>query len=203
MLVACFDLEGVFLPEIWINVSKITGIEELSLTTKDIANYDELMTHRLKILKDNNISLTQIKDVINKIEPVEGALDFLRWLKTQCQFVILSDTFYEFADPLMDKLERPTLFCHNLIIENDMIENYSIRVQDHKRKAVNAFKQLNFTTFACGDSYNDVGMIEDADHSCFFRAPVNILSEYPKFKGVYQFDDLKNIIIDILKGSLT
>ncbi len=203
MLVACFDLEGVFLPEIWINVSKITGIKELSLTTKDIVDYDELMTHRLKILKDNNITLTQIKKVINSIEPVEGALDFLRWLKTQCQFVILSDTFYEFADPLMEKLERPTLFCHNLVIKNDMIENYAIRTEDHKRKSVHAFKKLNFTTFACGDSYNDVGMIEDADHSCFFRAPDNVLADHPKFKGVYHFDDLKKIIIDIINDSLT
>jgi phosphoserine / homoserine phosphotransferase len=197
MLVACFDLEGVFLPEIWINVSKITGIKELSLTTKDIANYDDLMKHRLDILKKYDITLSQIKEVINDIEPVEGAVEFLRWVKSQCQCIILSDTFYEFADPLMEKLERPTLFCHNLIINNNRIEDYSLRLKDQKRKAVQAFKNLNFTTFACGDSYNDVGMIEEADNSCFFRAPENVLKDYPAYKGLYQFDELKSYIIDI------
>jgi phosphoserine / homoserine phosphotransferase len=203
MLVACFDLEGVFLPEIWINVSKITGIEELSLTTKDIANYDDLMKHRLEILKKHNISLSQIRDVINTLEPVEGAVEFLRWIKTQCQCIVLSDTFYEFADPLMEKLGRPTIFCHHLSIENDHIVDYNLRLPDQKTKAVQAFKKLNFSTFACGDSYNDVGMIQEADYSCFFRAPDNVLADYPDYKGVYQFDDLKPIIVDITKKSLT
>jgi len=191
MLIACFDLEGVFLPEIWIEVSKITGIEGLSLTTRDIKDYDELMTHRLKLLKMHNIGIAEIHEVISKIEPVEGAREFLDWARRTCQVVILSDTFYEFADPLMEKLGRPTLFCHNLQIESGLITGYKIRIKDPKRKAVQHFHELNFSTFATGDSYNDVGMIQEANHACFFRAPENVLRDYPEYKGVNEFSELK------------
>ncbi len=194
MLIACFDLEGVFLPEIWIEVSKITGIEGLSLTTRDIKDYDELMNHRLGLLKEHNIGMKEISEVINKIEPVEGAREFLDWAKSYCQVIILSDTFYEFADSLMGKLGRPTLFCHNLQIDDGKISGYKLRIKDPKRKAVQHFHQLNFTTFATGDSYNDVGMIEEANNACFFRAPDNVLADYPDYKGVNEFDELKEII---------
>lgn len=194
MLIACFDLEGVFLPEIWIEVAELTGIEGLKLTTRDIKDYDELMTHRLGLLKKHGIGMKEVRQVIAKVEPVPGAREFLDWCRSYCQVVILSDTFYEFADPLMEKLGRPTLFCHNLEIENDEITGYKLRITDPKTKAVKRFHDLNFTTFATGDSYNDTGMIQEANHACFFRAPQNVLDDFPAYKGVTEFSELKDII---------
>lgn len=198
MLMACFDMEGVFLPEIWIEVAKITGIEELKLTTRDIKDYDELMRHRLEILKKQGIGIKEIQEVIASIKPVDGAREFLDWCRSECQVTILSDTFYEFVRPLMPLLGQPTLFCHNLVIESGMITDYTLRLSDPKTKAVKAFKDLNFKTFATGDSYNDTGMIQEADHACFFRAPKNVLSDYPDFKGLESFDQLKEEISAIL-----
>lgn len=194
MLIACFDLEGVFLPEIWIEVAELTGIEGLKLTTRNIKDYDELMNHRLGLLEEHNIGMKEVREVINKVEPVEGAREFLDWCRSYCQVVILSDTFYEFADPLMDKLGRPTLFCHNLKLDGDKIAGYQLRITDPKTKAVQRFHDLNFTTFATGDSYNDVGMIQEANNACFFRAPDNVLADYPDYKGVNEFAELKEII---------
>jgi phosphoserine/homoserine phosphotransferase len=194
MLIACFDLEGVFLPEIWIEVAELTGIEGLKLTTRDIKDYDELMTHRLGLLKTHGIGMKEVRQVIAKVEPVEGAREFLDWCRSYCQVVILSDTFYEFADPLMEKLGRPTLFCHNLEIENDEITGYKLRIADPKTQAVKRFHDLNFTTFATGDSYNDTGMIQEANNACFFRAPQNVLDDFPAYKGVNEFSELKDII---------
>lgn len=198
MLMACFDLEGVFLPEIWIEVSRITGIQELSLTTRDIKDYDELMTHRLKILKENKIGIDKIQEVISSIEPVEGARAFLDWARSQCQVTILSDTFYEFAMPLMPLLGQPTLYCHNLVVRDGMIEDYTLRLKDPKTKAIQAFRQLNFRTFATGDSYNDTGMIQEADHACFFRAPDNVLADFPAFDGLQEFSELQDRLRTIL-----
>jgi phosphoserine/homoserine phosphotransferase len=200
MLMACFDLEGVFLPEIWIEVAKITGIEALMLTTRDIKDYDELMQHRLKVLADHDIGLQQIQDVIAKIEPVEGAREFLDWARSVCQVTILSDTFYEFVDPLMGSLGRPSLFCHNLVVEDGKIVDYKLRLKDPKTNAIKRFRELNFETFATGDSYNDTGMIQEADHACFFRAPENVLADYPAFKGYGEFDELKVLLRDIIKA---
>jgi len=198
MLMACFDMEGVFLPEIWIEVAKITGLEELKLTTRDIKDYDELMSHRLKILKDHNIGIDKIQEVIAEIKPVDGARDFLDWCRSVCQVTVLSDTFYEFVKPLMPLLGQPALFCHTLVIEEGMIADYKLRLTDPKTKAVKAFKGLNFKTFATGDSYNDTGMIQEADHACFFRAPKNVLDDFPNFKGVDSFEELKNEILPLL-----
>ena len=198
MLMACFDLEGVFLPEIWIEVSQITGIKELSLTTRDIKNYDDLMARRIKVLKEHGIGMEAIRQVISKVKPVEGAKEFLDWARSACQVTILSDTFYEFADPLMAQLGRPALFCHNLVIENGMITGYKLRLKDPKTKAVQHFKELNFQTFATGDSYNDTGMIQAADHGCFFRAPQNVLADYPNFKGYTEFAELKELLLNLI-----
>lgn len=199
MLMACFDMEGVFLPEIWIEVSKITGIKELSLTTRDIKDYDELMTRRLQVLKESNIGIDKIQEVISEIKPVDGAREFLDWARSVCQVTILSDTFYEFVDPLMPLLGRPALFCHTLDIQNGMIEGYRLRLADPKTNAIRRFRELNFETFATGDSYNDTGMIQEADHACFFRAPQNVLDDYPDYEGVETFENLKNVISDIIK----
>jgi len=198
MLMACFDLEGVFLPEIWIEVSKITGIEELKLTTRDVSDYDKLMKMRMRILGEHQIGIDRIQEVIAEIQPVEGAREFLDWCRSVCQVTILSDTFYEFAKPLMPLLGQPTLFCHNLVIQDGQIADYRLRITDPKTKAVKAFKSLNFKTFATGDSYNDTGMIQAADHGCFFRAPKKVLDEFPAYKGLTSFAELKEEIQGIL-----
>jgi phosphoserine/homoserine phosphotransferase len=199
MLMACFDLEGVFLPEIWIEVAKITGIESLMLTTRDIKDYDELMQHRLKVLADHDIGLAKIQEVIAEVKPVDGARDFLDWARGVCQVTILSDTFYEFVDPLMGSLGRPALFCHNLVVEEGKIVDYKLRLKDPKTNAIRRFRELNFATFATGDSYNDVGMIQEADHACFFRAPDRVLVDYPSFKGYRDFFELREVIEQILE----
>ena len=198
MLMACFDMEGVFLPEIWIEVAKITGIEDLKLTTRDIKDYDELMQYRLKILKEHSIGIDKIQEVIAEIKPVEGAREFLDWCRGVCQVTVLSDTFYEFVKPLMPLLGQPTLYCHNLVIEEGMIKDYRLRLKDPKTKAVKAFRELNFKTFATGDSYNDTGIIQEADHACFFRAPQNVLDDFPAFKGLDSFEELREEITKIL-----
>ncbi|MBF0199380.1 MAG: bifunctional phosphoserine phosphatase/homoserine phosphotransferase ThrH [Planctomycetes bacterium] len=202
MLVACFDMEGVFLPEIWIEVSKITGIKELALTTRDVQDYDELMLGRLRLLDQHGITIDKIQEVISTIKPVEGAREFLDWAKSQCQLIVLSDTFYEFAKPLMPALGWPTLFCHNLTLApSGRIENYNIRIKDPKRRAVLSFRDLNFRTFACGDSYNDVSMIQEADHGCFFRAPENVLADYPNYSGYTSFDELREVLTGLISSN--
>ena len=152
-MLACLDLEGVLLPEIWIAFAEKTGIEKLRLTTRDIPDYDELMRGRLNILDENNLKLADIEDVIHTLSPLDGAKEFLEWLKSEFQVIILSDTFYQFASPLMGKLDYPTLFCHELIIDAEgRIENYRLRQSDGKTKAVSALKGLNFQVIAAGDS---------------------------------------------------
>lgn len=199
MIVACFDLEGVFLPEIWIEISKLTGIEKLSLTTRDIPNYQDLMKGRLKILKDHDITFDKFNEVVEKIEPVEGAREFLDWARSVCQVVILSDTFYELAGTLIAKLGNPTLFCHHLTVEKGLITRIHLRQEKPKESAVKAFKSLNFKTFACGDSFNDIGMIQEADKGCFFRAPENVLSQHPEFAHFTEFSALKKELEEIIK----
>ena len=159
MYIVCSDLEGIFTPEIWINVAEITGIEELRLTTRDISNYDTLMKRRLAILDKNNLKLDDIQAVIAKMEPLEGALDFVTWLKSMVQLIIVSDTYVEFAGPLMEKLGRPTLFCNTLSVADDgSISGYNLRQQDGKQKVALALKTLNYRVIAIGDSYNDITM---------------------------------------------
>ena len=196
-MLACLDLEGVLIPEIWIAVAEKTGIKKLRLTTRDIPDYDELMRGRLKILDENNLKLADIQEVIGTLSPLEGAKEFLDWLKSEFQVVILSDTFYQFAGPLMEKLEHPTLFCNELVVNSDeRITNYRLRQPDGKTKAVTALKGLNFQVIAAGDSYNDMGMLKVADAGILFRPPDNVIEEFPQFSVTHTYEEFKKILVD-------
>ena len=195
MHLVCLDLEGVLIPEIWINFAERTGIEELRLTTRDIPDYDELMTRRLGILAEHKLGLREIQDVIDGMEPLEGARDFLDDLRQSYQLVILSDTFYEFAAPMMRKLGQPTLFCHKLTVDGGgAITNYVLRQKDPKRKAVSALKGLNYRVIAAGDSYNDTTMLAEADAGILFRAPERVIREFPQFKTASEYGQLRALI---------
>jgi len=195
MWVVCADLEGVFVPEIWINVAKKTGIEKLKLTTRDIKDYDELMRYRLQILDENNLKLQDIQRIIATLKPLDGALAFVRWLRRKTRFIILSDTFIEFAQPLMDQLDNPLLLCHSLETdETGRITNYKLRQTDAKRKTVEAFRSLNFQTLAFGDSYNDIAMLKAADEGILFCPPDNVVAEYPEFPVTYSIPELQSLL---------
>ena len=195
MYILCSDLEGVFVPEVWINVAKKTGIDELKLTTRDISDYDVLMTRRLKILKEHGLTLKDIQDVISTIKPLDGAKEFLDWLRTKIPVVIVSDTFQEFADPLMAQLGRPTILCHSLTTdENGMITDYNLRQADPKRKVVQAFQSLEYKVVAMGDSYNDVTMLQQAEQGILFNPPDNVIEEFPQFPVVRNYSELKVIL---------
>ena len=199
MHIVCADLEGVFVPEIWINVAERTGIEALRLTTRDISDYDVLMKKRIGILKTNNLKLHDITEVIDTMEPLEGALEFINWLRSVTQIIILSDTFVQFAGPLMRKLGWPTLFCHTLSIDSDgYIVGYNLRQQESKRGAVEALKNLNFKVIAMGDSYNDITMLKAADKGILFHPPDNVKDEFPEFQVSFGYDTLKTLISDTL-----
>jgi len=199
MKILVADLEGVFLPEIWINVAKKTGIEELKLTTRDISDYDVLMTKRLAILRENNLKIQDIKDVIASLEPLEGALDILNWIRRETQIILLSDTFEEFAKPLMPKLNYPTLFCHNLTIEKEGdIIDYNIRINNQKKEAVKALMKLNYHVIAFGDSYNDVKMIQEANQGFFFKPPDSVINDYPDIPVTRDYVELKTMIKTLL-----
>jgi len=201
-MLACLDLEGVLLPEIWIAFAEKTGIEQLRLTTRDIPDYDELMQGRLKILKDNNLKLIDIQNVIKTLSPLEGAIDFLGWLKSEFQVIILSDTFYQFVGPLMKSLGYPTLFCHELTIDSKgSITGYRLRQKNGKTKAVSALKKLNFKVIAAGDSYNDTGMLQEADAGILFCPPDNVIKEFPQFPVSRNYDEFKNTLLD-MRGAL-
>jgi len=197
MEMVCFDLEGVFVPEVWINVARATGITELELTTRDIADYDELMAHRLRVLDQHNLGIAEIQDVIAGIKPLPGAVEFLAWARTQFQTVILSDTFYDFAAPLMAQLDYPVLFCHNLEISEGRIVDYHLRLPNQKRQAVAAFRNLNFAVFAVGDSYNDTAMLLEADHGFLFNPPPKVVAEFPQLPVVNDYDQLKSALIGV------
>jgi len=197
-MLACLDLEGVLIPEIWIAVAEKTGIKKLRLTTRDIPDYDELMRGRLKILDEHNLKLADIQEVIGTLSPLEGAKEFLDWLKSEFQVIILSDTFYQFAGPLMETLEHPTLFCNELIVNDDgCITNYRLRQPDGKTKAVTALKGLNFKVIAAGDSYNDTGMLKVADAGILFRPPDNVVEEFPQFPVTRTYGEFKKTLADI------
>jgi phosphoserine/homoserine phosphotransferase len=201
MKILVADLEGVFLPEIWINVALKTGIEELKLTTRDISDYDVLMTRRLEILKENNLKLQDIKNVIATLDPLEGAVEALDWIREQSQIIILSDTFEEFAKPLMKKLGFPALLCHNLTIDaNGSIADYNIRIKDQKKEAVKALQTLNYQVIAFGDSYNDIGMIQQADLGFFFKPPETVVVDYPQIPVTRNYDELKTMIKKMLEN---
>ncbi len=191
-VVVCLDLEGVLVPEIWINVAIQTGIEELKTTTREMPDYDKLMRQRLTILDRHALKIGDIQDVIAKMGPLEGAIDFVTWLRERWQLIILSDTFYQFAQPLMRQLGYPTLFCNQLEIgETGRIVNYHMRMANPKQHAVAAFKSLNFFTMAAGDSYNDTGMLDEADTGFFFCPPEHLPKEFPMFPVTQSYEDLE------------
>jgi phosphoserine/homoserine phosphotransferase len=193
------DLEGVFLPEIWVNVALKTGIEELKLTTRDISDYDVLMAKRLSILKENKLGIEDISDVISTLEPLDGAKQMLDWIRSRAQIIILSDTFEEFAKPLMAKLGFPALLCHNLTIDAaGNITGYNLRIDNQKARAVKALKALNYQVIAFGDSYNDIGMIQAADHGFFFCPPPSCLTDFPDIPVTHNYAELKIMITSLL-----
>ena len=192
MEIACLDLEGVLIPEIWIGFAEKTGIDELRATTRDIPDYDVLMRQRLRLLHEHQLGLHDIQEVIAKMAPLDGAKDFLTWLKAHFQVVILSDTFYEFSHPLMRQLDFPALFCHRLVADDKgTIIDYKLRQQDPKRQCVKAFHALNFRVIASGDSYNDTTMLSEADAGILFQAPDNVIEEFPQFPSVENYEELK------------
>jgi phosphoserine/homoserine phosphotransferase len=196
------DLEGVLVPEIWIAVAEKTGIERLRLTTRDIPDYDELMNGRIAIMREHRLSLADIQDVIATLDPFDGALEYLGWARAHTQVIILSDTFYEFAAPLMVKLGYPTLFCNALDVDAaGNIAGYRLRQQHGKRLSVAAFKSLRFQVLAVGDSYNDTAMLAAADTGILFRPPDNIVAEFPQFQVVREYGELRRYIQRMLDDS--
>ena len=199
MYIVCSDLEGVFIPEIWINVAEKTGISELRLTTRDISDYDVLMRKRLQILRKNQLKLSDIQAVIDSMNPLEGALEFLNWLRSITQVIVVSDTFKEFAGPMMKKLGWPTLFCHSLTVDaSGMITSYDLRQPQAKEKTTLAMKSLNYRIIAMGDSYNDIAMLKAADKGLLFRPPENVIREFPEFPVTHDYDRLKELIQAII-----
>jgi phosphoserine/homoserine phosphotransferase len=194
--IACLDLEGVLVPEIWIAFAEKTGIEELKKTTRDEPDYDVLMQYRLDLLRQHNLGLNEIQEVIATLSPLEGAADFVDWLRERFQVVILSDTFYEFASPLMKQLGYPTLLCHKLETDSSgNVVNYRLRQANPKRQAIVGFKSMYYRTIAAGDSYNDTTMLAEADAGILFHAPDNVIKEFPQFPAVQTFADLKQEFI--------
>jgi len=194
--IVCLDLEGVLTPEIWIEFADLTGIPALRATTRDVPDYDQLMRQRLGLLQENRLGLADVRRVVDRMRPLDGAAAFLAKLRERYQVVVLSDTFYEFAGPLMRQLGWPTLFCHRLETDgNGRISGYRMRLKDHKRQAVRSFKALNFRVAAAGDSYNDIGMLTEADAGLFFRAPANVVAEFPAIPAVDTYDALLAAIV--------
>jgi phosphoserine/homoserine phosphotransferase len=201
MNIVCADLEGVFIPEIWVNVAKKTGIEELKMTTRDEPDYDKLMKMRLEIIEKNGLTIKDIQDVIETMEPLPGAKEFLDWLREENQLIILSVTFMEFGMPFMRKLRLPTLFCHELEISGEgKITDYKLRMPNHKKEAVQRFKELNYQVIAFGDSYNDTNMLKIADIGFLFMPPQNVIDEFPQFPVANNYEELKVLVSEALKG---
>ncbi len=204
MEIACLDLEGVLVPEIWIEFAKATGIESLKATTRDIPDYDVLMKQRLRILEENNLGLKEIQEVIATLKPLDGAVEFVDWLRERFQVIILSDTFYEFSQPLMRQLGFPTLLCHRLNVdERDRVVGYTLRQRDPKRQSVLALKTLYYRIIAAGDSYNDTTMLAEADAGILFHAPQNVIEQFPQFPAVHTYEDLKKEFIKASNRSLS
>jgi len=201
---ACLDLEGVLIPEIWIAFAEETGIEELKATTRDIPDYDVLMKQRLRILDEHGLTLPQIQSTISRLAPLEGAKEFIDWLRERFQVVILSDTFYEFAAPLMAQLGYPTLLCHKLEVNSEgRITDYTLRQRDPKRQSVRAFQLLNYRVVATGDSYNDTTMLMQAEAGILFHSPQNVIDEFPQFPAVHTYEDLKKEFLKASNRELT
>ena len=195
MYILCSDLEGVFVPEIWINVAKHTGIDELKLTTRDINDYDVLMKRRLEILRQHNLTIHVIQQVIANIKPLPGAVEFITWLRKRMELIVVSDTYSEFANPIMEKLGRPTLFCNSLTLDHlGNITDYNLRQPDGKKKVAEALHNLNFKVIAVGDSYNDINMLRKADAGILYRPPQNVVNDNPDLPVAGSYDELKKII---------
>jgi phosphoserine/homoserine phosphotransferase len=195
MYIVCADMEGIFTPEIWIRVAEITGIEDLRLTTRDISDYDVLMKKRLSLLNEHGLKLQDIQAVIAEMKPLDGALAFLNWLRSRLQVIVVSDTYVEFAGPLLEKLGWPTLFCNSLTVAADgTISGYNLRQRDGKQKVANALKNLNYQVLAIGDSYNDITMLQTAESAILFRPPGNIKAQFPQFTVALNYQELKNEI---------
>ena len=196
MYLVCSDLEGVFVPEVWINVAEKTGIPELKLTTREVPDYNVLMKSRIKILEEKGLKLKDIQDVIATIKPLSGAIEFIDWIKDRSQFFIVSDTFIQFAEPLMKQLGRPTLFCHSLVVdEEDRIVDYQLRQADPKKRTVEALQGLKYKVIAMGDSYNDISMLKQAEVGILFCPPDNVVKDHPELPVVYNYEDLKKIMV--------
>ncbi|MBT3610956.1 MAG: bifunctional phosphoserine phosphatase/homoserine phosphotransferase ThrH [Gammaproteobacteria bacterium] len=194
MDILCLDLEGVLVPEVWQAVARETQLPELLKTTRDIPVYEDLMDYRLDILHKQGITLTDIQNEIAKLKPLDGAKDFLDWASERFQVAIISDTFYEFAGPLMVQLGDPFLLCHKLVVENDRVVGYKLRQTDPKRHSVKAFKSLDLKVIAAGDSFNDVSMLEEADHGIFFQAPENVRAQFPQYPLAEDYAQLQALI---------
>lgn len=198
MQIVCSDLEGVWVPEVWKNVAKKTGIEKLKLTTRDIRDYDELMQYRLRILDEEGLTLKDIQEVISTIKPMEGALEMIKWIQSRTRFILVSDTFEEFAEPLMKQLDYPTLLCHSLEVDDkSKITGYKLRQPDPKRKTVEAFQSLKYEVIAFGDSYNDATMVEQAEKAFWFLPPQNVIDDYPQVPVANDYDEMKRLLIDM------
>lgn len=204
MELACLDLEGVLVPEIWIAFAERTGIDELRATTRDIPDYNVLMKQRLALLDQHKLRIDDIQAVIATLEPLPGAIDFVDWLRERFQVIILSDTFYEFSQPLMRQLKWPTLFCHRLETDDSgRVVDYKLRQEDPKRASVKALHSLNYRVLAAGDSYNDTTMLSEADVGFLIHAPQNVIDEFPQFKSVDNLDQLKRAFVEASNRSLT
>lgn len=200
MYIVCSDLEGVLVPEVWINVARWTGIDELKLTTRDISDYNALMRRRLEILKQHGITINDIQKVISLLELMPGALDFINWLHGKVQMVVVSDTFREFADPLLAKMGWPVLFCHHLTIDKDgNITDFNLRQNDAKKRVVEAIQDLNFKVIAIGDSYNDISMLRQAEHGILYKPPQNVIDDNPDIKAVNSYSQLRHLVSQILE----
>jgi len=199
MYILCSDLEGVLVPEVWINVARWTGIDELKLTTRDISDYNALMKRRLEILKQHSITINDIQKVISLLELMPGALDFINWLHGRVQMVVVSDTFREFADPLLQKMGWPVLFCHHLTIDKEgNITDFNLRQTDAKKKVVEALQGLNFKVIAIGDSYNDISMLRQAEFGILYKPPQNVIDDNPDIKYINSYSQLKHLVTGIL-----
>lgn len=204
MELACLDLEGVLVPEIWIAFAERTGIEALRATTRDIPDYDVLMRQRLAILQQQNLRIGDIQEVIATLQPLPGAIDFVGWARERFQVIILSDTFYEFSLPLMRQLNWPTLFCHRLVTDDEgRVVDYKLRQKDPKRASVKALHSLNYRVIAAGDSYNDTTMLSEADVGIFIHAPQNIVDEFPQFRAVDTLEELKGAFVEASERTLS
>jgi phosphoserine/homoserine phosphotransferase len=196
MEIVCLDLEGVLIPEIWIKFAEKTGIAELRVTTREVADYDLLMKQRIRILAEHKLGLKEIQDVVATIEPLPGAVEFMRWLRQHFQVAILSDTYYEFVMPMMAHLGYPMLLCHKLEVDaQGRVVDYILRQKDPKRHAVKAFHALNYKVLAAGDSYNDTNMLTEADAGFLFHAPDNVIAEFPQFPAIHTYEELKAAFI--------